>query len=394
MSKRKKIAIFTTDLYKGGVAESTRKLVETLSSRYEIDLIVYDNTPISFKTKHSRIIHLNLPLSANFAKSRIGVLLKRVFRWPSVILAILYLIYYRIKYKPEIIYSMTYVPNIVNICSSFFYKGSVKTIVSERQDPRMDLKESKLMAAILKFTYKFSDRIHANSKEMISAISDFYSISKKKVYYLDNFFYLNEIKERSLHSLEDNIKPIFEKKVIITSGRLSKQKGQWFLIDALHQLSSVYDDYYLVILGDGELKDFLRKRASDLGIHDKVYFLGNVSNPHKYVGASHVFLFPSLWESFGNSIVEAMALGIPIISTECQSGPGYIIGNGEYGLSIDILPNALSGYPNSYANKIASKIECLRDELVYKEYSDKSLKRSRDFDAVLLENKIFNLFKF
>nr|WP_024592441.1 glycosyltransferase [Pseudoalteromonas sp. TB13] len=394
MSKRKKIAIFTTDLYKGGVAESTRKLVETLSSRYEIDLIVYDNTPISFKTKHDRIINLNLPLSANFAKSRVGVLLKKIFRWPSVFLAILYLIYYRIKYKPEIIYSMTYVPNVVNICSSFFYKGSVKTIISERQDPRMDLKESKLMATILKLTYKFSDRIHANSKEMVSAISDFYSIPKRKIYYLDNFFYLNEIKERSLDDIEENMKPIFDKKVIITSGRLSKQKGQWFLIDALHQLSSVYDDYYLVVLGDGELKDFLSERAIELGIHDKVYFLGNVSNPHKYVGASHVFLFPSLWESFGNSIVEAMALSIPIISTECKSGPGYIIGNGEYGLSIGILPDALSGYSSSYAKKIASKIEYLRSESVYEEYSTKSLIRSKDFDAVLLENKIFNLFKF
>lgn len=69
---RNRVAILTTDLYKGGVSESTRKMVSVLSEEFDVDLIVYDNTPILIKTEAKREIFLNLPLASNFAKTPFG----------------------------------------------------------------------------------------------------------------------------------------------------------------------------------------------------------------------------------------------------------------------------------------------------------------------------------
>ncbi|EGR3150217.1 hypothetical protein DLH81_24270, partial [Vibrio parahaemolyticus] len=125
---------------------------------------------------------------------------------------------------------------------------------------------------------------------------------------------------------------------LVNSGRLSEQKGQWHLVKIIQKLRSLGVDVELYILGDGPLKSELISLTRQCGVEDYVTFLGNVDNPHSYVSQCDVFIFTSLWESFGNTLVEAMALGLPIISTSCQSGPGEIIGKGRFGLDIGLLP--------------------------------------------------------
>lgn len=392
MKNSKNIAIFTTDLYHGGVAESTRKLVEVLSKDNHVDLIVYDNTPVKIKTKASREIFLNLPLAANFAKTSYGKLAKIVLRPFAMIFAILYLTYYRIKYKPDVIYSMMYIPNLVNLISASIFKGITKIIISERQDPRMDLNPNKLLTKLLRYYYRKADLIHANSLGMIDAISEFYNVQRDKIYHLDNFFFLDEVREQAKIKIHQRYEHIFEKKVIVTSGRLSKQKGHWHLLYALKKLIDNGDNYNLLILGDGELKSNLKDISEKLGIVDNVFLIGNVDNPHNFIYRSNVFIFPSIWESFGNSIVEAMALSKPIISTVCKSGPGYIIGNGKYGISLGVLPSYDEGFSTIHTEKIVSAIKSLENESTYEDLAKLALLRSFDFDSQRVIEKIKRLF--
>lgn len=126
--------------------------------------------------------------------------------------------------------------------------------------------------------------------------------------------------------MEEIYKDDFEKNtIIINSGRLTYQKGQWHLIRAFKRISIRYPNIKLAILGKGDLENELISLIHKLELDEKVILLGYQSNPFKYIYNSKIFVLSSLFEGFGNVILESMACGIPVISTDCKSGPQEII---------------------------------------------------------------------
>jgi glycosyltransferase involved in cell wall biosynthesis len=113
-------------------------------------------------------------------------------------------------------------------------------------------------------------------------------------------------------------------KIIISVSRLVEKNGISDLIDAVSRLLSV--DYKLLILGSGPLEGKLKFQASDLKIKDKVIFLGDVPNEKvsEYLAMADVFCRPSLSEGLGNSFLEAMAMGVPIIGTRVGGIPDFL----------------------------------------------------------------------
>ena len=94
-------------------------------------------------------------------------------------------------------------------------------------------------------------------------------------------------------------------------GRLTRPKGQWHLIRALSYVKKEIEDVKLLILGQGELKGYLKELVDKLDLRNNVEFLGYQRNPFKYIASSDLFVFSSLYEGFGNVLVEAMACGVP-----------------------------------------------------------------------------------
>lgn len=379
----RKVTILTTDLYQGGVAESTRKLARLLSHKHCVHVIAYDSTPINVSVEAAgKVSRIGVPLAANFARTSFGRLMKRILRPFGMLYATLYMMWHILTCRPDVIISLMYIPNIVNIFSTRFFRG-IRVIISERQDPRMDLVNAKLVSLIVRWLYKFADVVYVNSPGMVEAVKEFYHLPDDRIFLLNNFFFLDEIRERAAEPLPCEHERIFSGKVIITSGRLSAQKGQWHLIEAFSRIVRSNPDVNLVILGDGELRGYLIDLAECLGISDKVHFLGNVANPHMYVKRAQVFVFPSIWESFGNSLLEAMALGIPVISTSCKSGPGDIIDWGRCGIDIGQLPRfgeadeSLDAKINNLAHTIDS---LLNNDALWAEYSRKAWERSQEFN--------------
>lgn len=120
-------------------------------------------------------------------------------------------------------------------------------------------------------------------------------------------------------------------KLIVSCGRLTSQKNQSLLLQAL-ALARKQIPVSLWILGSGPLRAKLEGLARELGIAQAVTFLGFRPNPFKYISKAQALVLSSDWEGFGNVVVEAMALGIPVVSTECPFGPPEIIQHGENGL--------------------------------------------------------------
>ena len=117
---------------------------------------------------------------------------------------------------------------------------------------------------------------------------------------------------------------------ILHVGKLKAQKNQALLIRAFARLEG-HDDARLMILGQGELEAELRALAGSLGVTDRVIFAGFQLDPAPYYASADLFVLSSDYEGFGLVLVEALANGLSVISTDCESGPREILADGDYG---------------------------------------------------------------
>lgn len=126
---------------------------------------------------------------------------------------------------------------------------------------------------------------------------------------------------------------VSREKIIINIGRMVPEKGQLYLLQAFAKLD--IEDWKLVILGDGPLRDDLEKQVIELGLTDKVIMPGAVNDIDEWLAKSSIFAFPSISEGFPNALVEAMAAGLPCVSFDCDAGPRDIISNEVNGLLVE-----------------------------------------------------------
>lgn len=122
--------------------------------------------------------------------------------------------------------------------------------------------------------------------------------------------------------------------LLVACGRLNEQKGYPVLLAALRLLNAERQ-VSLWIVGDGPLRSSLERRVRDLGLADRVQFLGFRPNPYPFMAAADVFVLSSHYEGFGNVIVEAMACGATVVSTNCPYGPPEVIRSGENGILVE-----------------------------------------------------------
>lgn len=118
--------------------------------------------------------------------------------------------------------------------------------------------------------------------------------------------------------------------VVIGAGRLTRQKDFATLLRAF-SLVLKERPARLLLLGDGPEREGLEALSRELGISAAVDFHGFVANPFPFIARSNLFVLSSAWEGFGNVLVEAMALGVPVVSTDCPSGPREILHDGALG---------------------------------------------------------------
>lgn len=123
--------------------------------------------------------------------------------------------------------------------------------------------------------------------------------------------------------------------VILGVGRLSPQKDFATLIQAFAQVRK-HHQARLMILGEGSKLDHLKGLVQDFNLTEDVAFPGFVDNPYSYMARAGVLVLSSAWEGFGNVLVEAMAAGTPVVSTDCESGPAEILAQGQYGKLVPV----------------------------------------------------------
>lgn len=210
--------------------------------------------------------------------------------------------------------------------------SNVKTVYSQRNDP---YDKSKLKNRIFKIIYTFSSGVVFQLNE----VKLFYKLKGKKYCIIPNPVF-GEICEYN------NSK----KKKIISAGRFQDRKRFDILIKAFEGVHHKYPEYELYIFGDGAERDNLLKLIDQLGLSKVVHLPGVMKNVIEENKDALMFVLPSDAEGMPNILIEAMAAGIPCISTDCTpGGASFLIGNNERGLLIprgDIveLENAIVTY--------------------------------------------------
>lgn len=156
---------------------------------------------------------------------------------------------------------------------------------------------------------------------------------------------------------------------ILAVGRLAKQKDYPTLLGAYAKAREKGLTFPLVIVGDGPERTEIESLAKQLGLTGQARFLGHRDNPYPYMKQARFLVLSSLWEGFGLVLIEAMALGIPCVSTDCPSGPGEILGHGEFGLLA----------PPADVDDLADKILQMCDPEARATFARAAIRRSADF---------------
>lgn len=120
----------------------------------------------------------------------------------------------------------------------------------------------------------------------------------------------------------------------MTVGTLKAQKNQALLLRAFARLPM--KDARLMLVGSGALEDDLRRLAAELGVGERVVLAGFHADPAPFYATAELFVLPSNDEGFGNVLVEALSFGLPVVSTDCPSGPAEILENGRWGRLVPV----------------------------------------------------------
>ena len=259
--------------------------------------------------------------------------------------------------------------------------------------------------------YKRVDRILATSKLLAHKLMQLFKLEREKISVLYNPININEIetlKNRPLNDVEENY---FGYPTYINVGRLTWQKGQWHLIRAFKDVSKELRDSKLIIVGGGNMEKFLRSLITKLDLDNKVILYGSTLNPYKLMKRSDVFVFPSIKEGFGISLVEALACGLPTMASDCPSGPREILAPNtpfiqqplkepelaQYGILMPPPDGIVRGHiqPLTNCEKMWAEwmINFGQDKNLRKHYSNISPLRANDFDVKKISENLLNIIK-
>lgn len=316
------LAIILSSLRGGGAERVMLSLAEGLANNgHQVDLVVSNATgPLLNSIPEG--IHL-VDLSSNrVLRSTIG------------------LTNYLKCHKPDIAISALPHVNLVTVIAKLIACVNTKTILTEHNTLSQSIRNSRTLKGRyiylgMKLLYRFSNSIVAVSRGVADDLATTINIDRSAI----SVIYNPVVTETLLLNAKKPVDhPWFldkQLKVVLGVGRLTYAKNFSTLIRAFSRIDNIHNTR-LVILGEGEDRTELERLIIELKLVDVVDLLGFVTNPYKFMYRSNIFVLSSRWEGLPTVLIEAMACGTEIISTDCPSGPREILENGAWGTLIPV----------------------------------------------------------
>lgn len=359
-----KLFILIPSLEKGGIERSMSRLSKGLLDRG------WDVSVISEKPSKESISYFDervklLSLGSSFINQNSNIIF-------SIFKNILY--YFKVKkyikkYSPDVLLAVKNIP--VSIFLKIVLKNKFKLIIREAVNPKYSsITQRTLLSRIFvnnlkKLLYPNADNIIAISEGVKQSLVKNFNLDSSKIQTIYNPSADEKILSLAKEDIDRDL--ISNRPLIVSIGRLTKQKDHITLLKAFNKIHSNID-CNLYIIGEGSERRNLEKFIKNNNIDNKVKLLGYQNNPWKFLSKSNLFVLSSIWEGFGNVIVESMLIGIPVISSDCPSGPREILNNGKSGKLFQV------GDYNHLANIIKETISSDNSKLI-----NYAKLRSKDF---------------
>ena len=200
------------------------------------------------------------------------------------------------------------------------------------------------------WAYRRADAVVANSKASAADLERMLRLPTGSVQVIYNPSFHGKVIEQSREPLDHPWFQPGQPPVLLGVGRLVPQKDFPTLIRSFRQVRAA-TDARLVILGEGADRSKLEALVTELGLTDDVELPGFVANPYAYMARSAVFVLSSVWEGLPNALIEALAIGTSVVSTDCPSGPDEILIGGAGGLLVPV------GDPGAMAQAVSRLLQ-------------------------------------
>ncbi|WP_278462972.1 glycosyltransferase family 4 protein [Thomasclavelia spiroformis] len=343
------ITVFIGGISGGGAERVACNLANYLVDKgNEVKLLTMSDTPNSYGLKTS--VERNNLLKENERSNKVFENLRRYFRLKKYI-----------KQHPNDIY-IVFLPVTICLLLHFSKKINGPIIATERNDPK---KYSKIQQVLLQYYANKADKWIFQTEEA----SEWYSRKVRQSVVIPNAINPDFLVDIETPKKLDN--------VIVAVGRLNKQKNYKLLIDSFDVVVKSHPDYKLKIYGKGPLEQELREYANGKKCAQKIEFCGYVNNMKERLVEAKIYVISSDYEGMPNALMEAMAVGLPCISTDCPcGGPRFLIKDHENGILV----------PVNDINKMSLAInELIENEELRKQFSI----RAREIKEMLSPDKIY-----
>jgi len=318
--KRPHIAIYLRLLYGGGAERVMVNLMHNFVQQgLNVDLVMntVDGPYLSQVPPEVRIVDLKAPrMLAGLPK------LARYLR----------------EEQPITLLSGLHYNNEIALWAKALALSSTKAIVSEHNTLSVHAQRRKTdrwSPLLARLSYPWADGIVAVSQGVAEDLVQVTGLPRERITVIYNPVITPEMFIKSEAPLDHPWFQDGEPPVVLGVGRLEPQKDFPTLISAFAQVRTK-QPAKLLILGSGREQEKLLNLGQELGLAEEMEIKGFVDNPYPYIKRAAVYVLSSAWEGFGNVIVEALALGTPVVCTDCPSGPREILAGGQYGELVSV----------------------------------------------------------
>lgn len=229
--------------------------------------------------------------------------------------------------------------NIVALWAKRIASVRARVVVSVHTTLSIGVKHSnsrgRLIPYIARWCYGWADGVVAVSRGAADDLSNTIGLPRERIRVIYNPVVVPELFELAKEPVEHPWFRAGEPTVVLSVGRLTAPKDYSTLLRAFALVKRARP-VRLVILGEGEERAGLETMVRNFGLEDVVSLPGFAKNPYDYMSKAEVFVLSSAWEGFGNVLVEAMAVGTPVVATDCPNGPAEILENGKYGRLVPV----------------------------------------------------------